>query len=138
MRLINADAVIKTLENASGWFMLHDLPEGIISDDISLSDEDYETLWMFTGAFREIIEHEKTVQVADQQPTAADWIPITYDADGKPSCRMPEMACNVLVTARSGYVDRDAYWPGDSCFARYDFKDVTAWMPMPEPYKGDK
>lgn len=58
-----------------------------------------------------------------------EWIPI--------SKRKPEKCDYYLVTdsgsVGEAYYDSDRRWWADG----NKLKDVTAWMPLPEPYKGD-
>lgn len=73
------------------------------------------------------------------------WIPITYDANGKLNCRMPEYGQCVIVNFTyngDNLVDIEHYYTypenPESYFGDIPMKDMIAWMPMPEPYKGDK
>ena len=59
-------------------------------------------------------------------PSAQQWIPVTE--------RLPERNGYYLVTGRQGAVNKrlyqDGYWYGNWT--------VFAWMPLPEPWRGDK
>ena len=55
------------------------------------------------------------------------------------NCELPEDGQEVLITVY-GYVDVDIFvWDcDDSCyFEDHDIGDVTAWMPLPEPYQSE-
>lgn len=54
-----------------------------------------------------------------------EWIPVNE--------RLPEENGGYLVTVKRGYVTT-ALWVGNT----ENWKEVTAWMPLPEPYKEDK
>lgn len=60
------------------------------------------------------------------------WIPVTE--------RLPDEGQEVLVTRTStngNYVTTDEYdW--DYCAWASDADDITAWMPLPEPYKEER
>lgn len=58
-------------------------------------------------------------------PQESRWIPVTE--------RLPEEDGGYLVTVKRGYVTT-AVWIGITKL----WKEVTAWMPLPEPYKEDK
>lgn len=51
------------------------------------------------------------------------WIPVSE--------KLPEENGGYLVTVKRGYVTT-ALWVGNA----ENWKEVTAWMPLPEPYKG--
>lgn len=85
----------------------------------------------------------------------SEWIPVRYHEitdserakNGYPEkwetmfdCKMPEDGQEVLITTRSGYVMEDtSYDDVDGCFLGCygDWLDVRAWMPLPEPYRGE-
>lgn len=52
------------------------------------------------------------------------WIPVTE--------RLPEENGGYLVTVKRGYVTT-ALWIGNA----ENWKEVTAWMPLPQPYKAE-
>lgn len=52
-------------------------------------------------------------------------------------CEMPNDKQEILVTTSSGYVEKDVCYIDDgfSLDSGYDWiEDITAWMPLPEPY----
>lgn len=59
----------------------------------------------------------------DDQPTITQWIPVSE--------RLPEDNAKVLISTNWGYVGTIRYEAGSSLWDN----DVTAWMPLPEPYK---
>lgn len=63
---------------------------------------------------------ENMPSVTPQEPR---WIPVTE--------RLPEEDGGYLVTVKRGYVTT-AVWIGITKL----WNEVTAWMPLPEPYKG--
>lgn len=66
----------------------------------------------------------------------AKWIPCKE--------RLPEKDrfCRVLYCGSTGVIGECMYWngfnrsPNDD--GSYEFKDVVAWMPLPEPYRSDE
>ncbi|MGN1343779.1 MAG: hypothetical protein ACI4U3_04315 [Traorella sp.] len=81
------------------------------------------------------------------------WIPITYhettDDDGIDKeqfplmldCALPEDDTEIIVCTKCGGVFADTFFNDDGCYLESGFdiiKDVIAWMPLPEPYKGSE
>ena len=96
----------------------------------------------------------------DDMPTIEErktgkWIPIKWhdctDADREKygfsddivavfDCEMPDNDQAILVTTSHGYVNQDVCYIDDgySLDSGYDWiDDITAWMPLPEPYRGE-
>lgn len=76
------------------------------------------------------------------------WIPIkfreTTDEDGFDKeehpimldCPLPDNGEEVLVTTKSGHVVEDTFYDDDGAYLEcYEWDEITAWMPLPEPYK---
>ena len=60
------------------------------------------------------------------------WIPVSE--------RLPEEEGHYLVTDDSGgekWVDSSVFLRSDDGSVYWDFVNVTAWMPLPEPWKGE-
>lgn len=89
-----------------------------------------------------------SVSMIECLPFSQQWIPVkwrepteeeskyyTYMAD----CEMPDDEQEILVTC-NGYVYKDVcyYDDGFSLDSGADWQDVTAWMPLPEPYREGK
>lgn len=53
---------------------------------------------------------------------------------------LPEAGETVILTIIGGYVTTDVfdYVEEGGFFEDYDFDEVLAWMPMPEPYTGEE
>ena len=107
MRLIDADALIKFIDNRY---------------DITWKD-DYEG--GIKDACTDILEEINKMPTIEPQ----QWIPCSE--------RLPEERQEVLVTVNNGaiYTDVDK-WISDSFW--YHGHYVIAWMPLPEPYKGEQ
>ena len=58
-------------------------------------------------------------------PSAQQWIPCSE--------RLPEKDGEYLTTTEDGLCDVESYGDGE-----WFYDDVVAWMPLPEPWKGEK
>lgn len=70
----------------------------------------------------------------DEKPWHEDW----YDGTEIINSVLPDDGQEVLVTTRYGNVELDIFIRDetDGCyFENNDIYDVTAWMPLPTPYK---
>lgn len=75
-----------------------------------------------------------------------DWIPFSLDYDEEEqremlSCPLPDEDEEILVTYKNGYVGEDTFLrDGTEYYLDSNREFVTeaiAWMPKPQPYKGD-
>lgn len=63
--------------------------------------------------------------------SSQDWIPCSE--------QLPKNNKDVLITCECGDVEvgwYDGEWNGEGCV--YDDDDIIAWMPLPEPWKGEQ
>lgn len=81
------------------------------------------------------------IEIINQQPKVGEWIPcserlpdegkevlISYDYDSFDIEMTPKRYLGVMI----GYYEDSEWWSGD------EWTDgVTAWYPLPEPWKGD-
>lgn len=96
---------------------------------------------------------DKIIKAIDEQPKVCEWIPIKYhkttDDDGIDKeqfplmldCTLPEDDTEIIVCAKNGSVFADMFFNDDGCYLESGFdiiEDIIAWMPVPEPYKGDE
>lgn len=94
--------------------------------------------------------YDKAVADVVRLSTQDKWIPIKYrdatDEEEKENgwcyvleCPMPEEDQEILVCYKSGRVDHDICLYDDGWYldSGYDFCDILAWKPLPEPYKGE-
>ncbi len=76
--------------------------------------------------------HQITEEERQENDYPADWV---YYIDSP----MPKEGQEILITTNTGYVEKDTcLYDGDSYYTDscYDWcGDITAWMPLPEPYK---
>ena len=82
------------------------------------------------NGFSDTFDKACIIGVIDEQPTIEErkWIPVSE--------RLPER-CKYYIVTDFGSVE-EAYYNSDGrWFSRHDdkLKDVTAWMPLPEPYE---
>jgi hypothetical protein len=75
--------------------------------------------------------------IIEELPPAQQWIPVTE--------RLPEKRKSVLISTNNGFTGEGCYWEtrehviwkGYRWDATYWDEEVVAWMPLPEPYRGD-
>ena len=74
-------------------------------------------------------------EALDNQPTVGEWVPCSE--------RLPKEGENVLVCLKNETYDIAFYstkycsWISSSDEWSYEKESVVAWMPLPEPYKGE-
>lgn len=78
-----------------------------------------------------------TVGAIKTLPSAQRWIPVT---ERLPEIGIPVLFCDDDGDIRYGFYDRsflggDTYWK--EFYNEDRIKNVVAWMPKPEPYRGD-
>ena len=75
-----------------------------------------------------IIENEKDMRVVLKQPR---WIPCSE--------RLPTTKDDYIITVKDKSLTWTDYveWSADFHWWEYDDDMVIAWMPLPEPYKGE-
>lgn len=66
-----------------------------------------------------------------------EWIPFTFDEEDVLNCELPNVGEKILVTdGRRVWKDTwMKYGDGYALDSDYDLDVVTAWMPLPKPYK---
>lgn len=77
------------------------------------------------------------MQYIDEVPNEERWIPVSE--------RLPEDEQEILFSTKTGRVHSGKYHDDDSANRWYSHRDkcrawnnvVSAWMPLPEPYKGE-
>ena len=75
-----------------------------------------------------------------RQPKVDEWIPFTIGEDGLLNCKLPEEDEEILVSG-GGSVWEDTFMcDGVDCWLDTWGGDLIglAWMPKPEPWKGEK
>ena len=76
--------------------------------------------------------HRITEEERQENDYPEDWV---YYIDSP----MPEEGQEILITTNDGYVEKDTCLnDGEGYYtdSGYDWlEDITAWMPLPEPYK---
>lgn len=75
-----------------------------------------------------------------------EWIPFTFDEEGVLNCELPDIGERILVSdAECMYDDESIWidsWDSPDC-GIYELEsgnelDGLAWMPLPNPYKGNQ
>lgn len=117
--------------------LIEEVKKALNRDSIGLNDK-----WNLAIA--------RVIKIIKDQPQADQWIPVTYheateeekEAYGEfpymLDCKLPDDGEEILVCTKSGCVWTDTFFNDDGCYldSGYDFAELAAWMPMPEPYKG--
>ena len=114
MRLIDADAFTNVLKNDKKYLRLLLLKETAPIDVLSTVIDDLEG----TG-----LDGYKNAPTVSAEP---QWIPVSE--------RLPEALQNVIVTSDHGYVYTSRIVSGEFEYGG----NVVAWMPLPEPWKGEQ
>lgn len=92
---------------------------------------------------KEILGHLKW---SKQECTTSKWIPFTFDEEGVLNCELPDIGERILVSdAECMYDDESIWidsWDSPDC-GIYELEsgnelDGLAWMPLPNPYKGNQ
>lgn len=76
-------------------------------------------------------EQAQVARWVNEQPTVNQWIPCSEHQPKR---------CAFYIVTDSNEVD-EAYYNSDGRWFSWDgnkLKDVVAWMPLPEPYKGEE
>lgn len=89
----------------------------------------------------------------EKQPKVGEWIPfkereaddeerVVYGCDAMLECKLPDEDEDILVTYASGRVGFDTFLrEGYECYldsGTQFMSEAIAWMPLPEPYRGDE
>lgn len=136
MKVIDADALKKALSRI------------IITDMRNYSDRKivFDTLTKLNNTITQILDEASAIELYPQ------WIPFTWrkttEEDGWDPEEFPLMACgqlpnngqDILVTD-GRYVWSDTFFDDNGLYLDSGndlVEDVTAWMPLPKPYKPEK
>lgn len=71
---------------------------------------------------------ENVIDALSEMPAASRWIPCSE--------RLPKKVGDYLVTTHNGQITRYIYL-GTATSKDYWMRYAAAWMPLPEPYKGE-
>lgn len=92
----------------------------------------YEDLDLYGAEIPEMFDSDRAIEALENLPSAqkkGKWIPCSE--------RLPEKQTTILVTdfgdVQMAYINDEGRWMD---FHGNKLKDVTAWMPLPEPYSG--
>lgn len=91
-------------------------------------------------------ESRDILQELVDKADAFEWIPFTFDEEGVLNCELPDIGERILVSdAECMYDDESIWidsWDSPDC-GIYELEsgnelDGLAWMPLPNPYKGNQ
>lgn len=74
------------------------------------------------------------------------WIPFTFDEEGVLNCELPDIGERILVSDAECMLDDESIWidlwdsPDCGIYELESGEDLEglAWMPLPNPYKGNQ
>lgn len=75
-----------------------------------------------------------------------EWIPFTFDEEGILNCELPDIGERILVSDTEAMYDDESIWidswdsPDCGIYELESGEDLKglAWMPLPNPYKGNQ
>lgn len=75
-----------------------------------------------------------------------EWIPFTFDEEGVLNCELPDIGDRILVSNAECMFDDESIWidlwdsPDCGIYELESGEDLEglAWMPLPNPYKGNQ
>ena len=75
-----------------------------------------------------------------------EWIPFTFDEEGVLNCELPDIGDRILVSDAECMFDDESIWidlwdsPDCGIYELESGEDLEglAWMPLPNPYKGNQ
>jgi hypothetical protein len=117
----------------------------------------YSDCYKYAGVHVKVIQDmiEQLLADLEQDEKENGWIPVKYhqisekeraeefisrDIHYMLDCKMPDDGQEILVTngettwQDTSFIDCDGYYLDSN----YDWIDITAWRPLPEPYKEDE
>lgn len=127
-----------------------------IKDRLKQYKDKYSDCYKYAGVYVKVIQDmiEQLQGDLKQDEKENGWIPVKYhqisekeraeefiskDIQYMLDCKMPDDGQEILVTngettwQDTSFIDCDGYYLDSN----YDWIDITAWRPLPEPYKED-
>lgn len=127
-----------------------------IKDRLNQYKDKYSDCYKYAGVYVKVIQDmiEQLQDDLEQEEKENGWIPVKYhqisekeraeefiskDIQYMLDCKMPDDGQEILVTngettwQDTSFIDCDGYYLDSN----YDWIDITAWRPLPEPYKED-
>lgn len=128
-----------------------------IKDRLMQYKDKYSDCYKYAGVHVKVIQDmiEQLLADLEQDEKENGWIPVKYhqisekeraeefisrDIHYMLDCKMPDDGQEILVTngettwQDTSFIDCDGYYLDSN----YDWIDITAWRPLPEPYKEDE
>lgn len=127
-----------------------------IKDRLNQYKDKYSDCYKYAGVYVKVVQDmiEKLQEDLEQDEKEKGWISVKYhqisekeraeesisnDIQYMLDCKMPDDGQEILVTngettwQDTSFIDCDGYYLDSN----YDWIDITAWRPLPEPYKED-
>ena len=125
-----------------------------IKDRLNQYKDKYSDCYKYAGVYVKVVQDmiEKLQDDLEQDEKENGWIPVKYhqisekeraeesisnDIQYMLDCKMPDDGQEILVTNGETtwqdmcFIDSNGYYLDGG----YDWIDITAWMPLPKPYK---
>ena len=88
----------------------------------------------------------ETLQELVDKAESFEWIPFTFDEEGVLNCELPDIGERILVSDTEAMYDDESIWidswdsPDCGIYKLESGEDLKglAWMPLPNPYKGNQ
>ena len=127
-----------------------------IKDRLKQYKDKYSDCYKYAGLYVKVIQDmiEQLLNDLEQDEKENGWIPVKYhqisekeraeesisnDMQYMLDCKMPDDGQEILVTngettwQDTSFIDCDGYYLDSN----YDWIEITAWRPLPDPYKED-
>lgn len=94
----------------------------------------------------EIYDAQAVLSKLIDKADSFEWIPFTFDDEGILNCELPDIGERILVSDAECMHDDESIWidswdsPDCGIYELESGEDLKglAWMPMPNPYKGNQ
>lgn len=94
----------------------------------------------------EIYDAMATLRKFVDKADSFEWIPFTFDEEGVLNCELPDIGERILVSDIEAMYDDESIWidlwdsPDCGIYELESGEDLKglAWMPLPNPYKGNQ
>lgn len=94
----------------------------------------------------EIYDAQAVLSKLVDKADSFEWIPFTFDEEGLLNCELPDIGERILVSDTEAMYDDESIWidswdsPDCGIYELESGEDLKglAWIPLPNPYKGNQ